>query len=130
MLHKILISILSFFCIGNIVTMLFGFDIVRDMYSSYGLTDQLPNSFVYLYNCRVLLWFLLFFVIIITLCYDLYFSKRRRVEKIELYKKVSKIAYIIIGAILLTTLLLFVYCMFRPLMDVYMASFLFEANGI
>ncbi len=129
-MHKIFISILSFLNIGNIVTILLGFPIASDMYASYGLTNQLPNGFVYLYNCKIVLWALLIFVIIFTLWYDIYFNKKRKSEKNELYKNVSIFAYITLGIILITTFFLFIFCILKPIMEVYMASFIFEANGI
>jgi len=47
MLHKVLISILSFFSICNIVAIPLGFPIMSDMYASYGMTSQIPNSLIF-----------------------------------------------------------------------------------
>lgn len=130
MLHKVLISILSILNISNIVAISLGFPIMSDMYASYGMTNQIPNSLIYLYNFRVLFWILIILIVLFNLWYDIYFNKNRRTEKNELYKKVSIIAYITLGIILITTLFLFIFCILKPIMEVYMASFLFEANGI
>ncbi len=130
MLHKVIINILSFFNLSNIVMILQGFPIASDMYASYGLTNQMPNNFVFIYNCRFLFWILLILNIVFLLWYNIFFNKNRRTEKAESYKKTSIIACIILGLILIASLLLYVFFILKPIMNLYMASFLFEANGI
>ena len=130
MLHKIFVNILSFFSISNIVAIPLVFPIMSDMYASYGMTDQIPNSLIYLYNFRILFWVLIIFIVLFTLWYDIYFNKKRREEKKNAYKKASIIAYVSLPIVFIVTFFIFIFWVLKPIMEIYMASFLFEANGI
>jgi len=130
MLHKIFVNLISILNIINCLFLISPISIMQNMYASYGLADQIPFETIMVARLNVVFIVLIVLIICYMIFFNAYFNKKRRLEKPEKYKKTSIITYIIMGVIYILTTITFVLFILKPIMDVYMSSFLFEANGI
>ena len=128
--RKVLVNILSLLTIVNLIFMTVQPPILQDMYSSYGLTDQIPNSTMFILNNYMLFIILAILIVLYLIFYNIYFNKTKVAQNEELFKKVSLRSLVVLGIMLLLTLLIYLVFILKPIMEVYTASFLFEANGI